>query len=70
MYDTSFTDTMSEISVKMDYLPIRKKIVTCRSSAEENILYRDGDMVYFLNPIEKYNLYDLNKSAIVIMGDR
>jgi len=70
VYDTSFIETVSEISVKMDYLPIRKEIVSCGSSAKENVLYRDGDMVYFLNPIEKHNLYDLNKSTIVIMGDR
>ena len=67
VYDTSFRDRMCEISVKMDYLPIRKEIVSWESSAEDNVLYRDGDMVYFLQGTVKHNIYDLNKSTIVII---
>ena len=58
---------MCEISVKMDYLPIRKEIVSWESSAKDNVLYKDGDMVYFLQGTEKHNIYDLNKSTIIII---
>jgi hypothetical protein len=67
VYDSSFRDSMCEISVKVDYLPIRKEIVTVDGSPKDNTLYKEANMVYFLWNEKKHDLYDLNRSSIVIV---
>lgn len=67
VYDTSFRDSMSEISVRMDYLPIRKEMVTVQETAKDMALYREDKMIYFFLEKEKYDLYDLNTSTVVLV---
>ncbi len=67
VYDTSFRDRMSEISVKMDYLPIRKEVVELGEPSDDMILYRDKNIIYFMFDNERHDMYDLNTSSIVIV---
>ena len=60
IYEVGFMDSIREVSVKRDYLPIRKALYTTVSQYYHNevMLIQEGEFIYFSEGIPKVKVYD------------
>ena len=61
VYEVGFMDSITEVSVKMDYLPIRKTLTTVVKAGDGEIV-QEGEVVYFVYDEEKSEIYDFRGS--------